>query len=295
MAGPTLRLIREPCLDGAANMARDEALLLGALRGGAPSLRLYGWGVPTLSLGAHQPVSDIDREACRRRGVDLVRRPTGGGAVLHHRELTYAVAGRLGSPPFPTSVIAVYEWIAGALIGGLARLGVAAEASRGTFRGRAPADCFGAPSARELTVGGRKLVGSAQLRRRGAFLQHGSLLLALDRDLLGEILRPERDEHGRAGDDGAGRCEAPGSVGAMGPKGSGPSPTTLGELLGRTLPWEEAADAIAAGFEHRIGLPLAAGGLAPEEAEESERLRAWKYLDACWTLQGTLRPGPDPF
>src|SRR5438093_12846375 len=111
-------------------MARDEVLLGAAARGALPTLRLYAWARPTLSLGAHQSAADADLAACRRLGVDLVRRPTGGGAVLHHVEVTYAVAGRLGAPPFPRSVIALYDSIAGALISALARLGVQAETSR---------------------------------------------------------------------------------------------------------------------------------------------------------------------
>ena len=246
-------------------MARDEALLNAAARGAAPALRLYGWIPPTLSLGAHQPASDADLEACRSRGIDLVRRPTGGGAVLHDRELTYAVAGRIGDPPFPSSVIAIYEGIASALLMGLAQLGIAAQASRGALRGRAPADCFGAPSARELVVRGRKLAGSAQLRRRGAFLQHGSILLALDSELLAALLTP-----GRAGARPA-------------------TPTSISELLGREASWDEVARAIVRGFGEALGADLEPGALTDEEAEEAERLRAWKYLDALWTLEGRVR------
>src|SRR5437867_13293237 len=121
------RLLREGRADGAANMARDEALLDSALRGGPPTLRIYSWLRPTLSLGAHQPSSDTDLRACRRLGVDLVRRPTGGGAVLHDVEVTYAVAARFGEGPVPSSVIGVYEGISSALVAGLGLLGVPAE------------------------------------------------------------------------------------------------------------------------------------------------------------------------
>src|SRR6185503_4836731 len=95
------RLFLDDPADGSMNMARDEVHLSVAERGGPPSLRLYAWKSPTLSLGAHQSAADADMRACRRLGVDLVRRPTGGGAVLHHHEITYAVTGRLGEAPFP--------------------------------------------------------------------------------------------------------------------------------------------------------------------------------------------------
>src|SRR2546422_813778 len=116
ITAPTWRLLREPPADGAANMARDDALLASALRGAPPTLRLYAWLRPTLSLGAHQSGEDANLHACRRLGVDLVRRPTGGGAVLHDAEVTYAVSGRLGEEPFPSSVVGVYEGIAAALV-----------------------------------------------------------------------------------------------------------------------------------------------------------------------------------
>jgi len=182
------RLLRDGARDGAENMARDEALLDSAERGSPPTLRLYAWTRPTLSLGAHQPGSDADLDACRRLGVDLVRRPTGGGAVLHDAELTYAVAAQVGQGPFPASVIGVYERIAAALVAGLEGLGVSAESARTAGAGRSPADCFARPSSREILVGGRKLIGSAQVRRRGAFLQHGSILIAFDPLRLASVL-----------------------------------------------------------------------------------------------------------
>src|SRR4029453_7351760 len=139
------RLFLDEPADGSMNMARDEARLLAPERGASPALRIYSWKRPTLSLGAHQSAADVDLHACRRLGVDLVRRPTGGGAVLHHHEVTYAVTGRLGEDPFPRSVVAVYEVIAEALVAAMARLGVIAEASRAAVGGGGTAHCFGPP------------------------------------------------------------------------------------------------------------------------------------------------------
>jgi lipoate-protein ligase A len=256
------RLILDGPADGSMNMARDEALLAAAGRGARPALRLYSWKRPTLSLGAHQSAADVDLHACRRLGVDLVRRPTGGGAVLHDCEVTYAVAGRLGEAPFPRSVVAVYEVIAGALVAAMARLDVRAEASRGAATGRAPVNCFGAPSSRELVAQGRKLAGSAQLRRRGAFLQPGSILLAFDGALLGEVLPASRD--------------------------SGP-PATLRGLAGRPVAREEAERALEAAFAERLPAGLERASEDRAESEEAARLRCRKYLDAEWTLHGRVR------
>jgi lipoate-protein ligase A len=169
-------------------MARDVALLDEVAAGAPPALRFYRWSPPALSLGRFQDEDDVDTEACARLGVEVVRRPTGGTAILHGADLTYAVAmgrpdGRAGS------VDAVYGAIAGALIDGLARLGVHAAVAR--HDGVAPVvagpACFGGMQGADLRVGERKLCGSAQARRRsgprrggggrGAVLQHGSILL----------------------------------------------------------------------------------------------------------------------
>lgn len=278
------RLISDGPLDGAANMARDEALLESARQGGPPAVRLYGWSRPTLSLGAHQPSSDVDLVACRARGIDLVRRPTGGGAVLHDAELTYAVAGRLGEPPFPSSVVGIYDTIAAALLAGFARLGVQAVASRSSGRGGpAPAHCFSAPSAREILVAGRKLAGSAQLRRSGAFLQHGSILIDWDPSRIEDILSA-----------GAPTGTTPGLTTTGGAEGAHPadgegSVTTLRAELGRTITIGEVGCAMAGGFIDHWGARFALGPLTPGEEEEAARLRSRKYLDALWTLEGHLR------
>jgi lipoate-protein ligase A len=158
----------------AEQMLTDLALLDRVEQGGAPALRLYTWSCPALSLGHFQPESDVDRAACTRYGVDVVRRPTGGAALLHGSDVTYAVAmprvgGRAGS------VASIYETLACALIEGLGRLGVAAEIAH--HDGAAGAVCFSAHRGADLRAGGRKLCGSAQLRRSDAVLQHGSILL----------------------------------------------------------------------------------------------------------------------
>jgi lipoate-protein ligase A len=161
-------------LDAATNMAADAALLDTVVGGAPPALRLYRWTPPALSLGRFQPDDDVDVDACERFGVDVVRRPSGGQGLLHGPDLTYAVA-----MPLPAgtggSVDAVYELLAGALISGLARLGVDAAIAR--HDGPGGPVCFAGQQGADLRVGDRKLCGSAQVRRDGAVLQHGSILL----------------------------------------------------------------------------------------------------------------------
>jgi lipoyl(octanoyl) transferase len=155
-------------------MAADLALLDGVVAGAPAALRLYRWSRPALSLGRFQPEGDLDVGACKRRGIQVVRRPTGGRALLHGGDLTYAVAMRR-----PTGsgggVDALYRRLAGALIAGLARLGVEATVTRDA--GPPGPACFAGGQGADLRVGERKLCGSAQLRRDGAVLQHGALLL----------------------------------------------------------------------------------------------------------------------
>jgi lipoate-protein ligase A len=155
-------------------MARDLELLDEVARGEPPVLRLYTWAGPTLSLGRFQPATDVDEAACAARGVAVVRRPTGGRALLHGADLTYAVA--MARPPGAAGhVDALYRTLAGALVAGLAELGVAA--SVGTARGPDGPACFAAAQGADLRVGERKLCGSAQVQRGGSVLQHGSVLL----------------------------------------------------------------------------------------------------------------------
>jgi lipoate-protein ligase A len=160
-------------------MASDTALLAEVADGARPGLRLYRWDSPTLSLGRFQSYDEVDLGACRRLGVAVVRRPTGGKALLHGADLTYAVA--IGRPEgIDGSVDAVYCRLAGALVAGLARLGVEAAIARHerAAEGAAPGPvCFTSMQGADLRVGDRKLCGSAQVRRGGAVLQHGSILL----------------------------------------------------------------------------------------------------------------------
>lgn len=161
-------------LDAAGQMAADLGLLDTVVAGGPSVLRLYRWSPPALTLGRFQADTDVDAPACARLGVEVVRRPTGGKALLHGGDLTYAVA--LPEPRGAEgSVDTVYRYLAAALVGGLARIGVAAAVAR--HEGPSDAVCMATQQGADLRVGERKVCGSAQVRRRGVVLQHGSILL----------------------------------------------------------------------------------------------------------------------
>ncbi len=157
----------------AGQMAADLTLLDEVAGGAPPALRLYTWHAPALSLGRFQPDDDVDRAACDRLGVEVVRRPTGGRALLHGGDLTYAVVFRRPRGA-AGSVDMLFRRLAAALVAGLAQLGVPACLGRGA--GDVGPACFSAARGADLRVGDRKLCGSAQLQREGAVLQHGSVL-----------------------------------------------------------------------------------------------------------------------
>jgi lipoate-protein ligase A len=259
------RLIADGAADGATNMAADDALLDAAAERRIATLRLYTWRPPCLSLGYFQPLSDVDRAACAAAGVTLVRRPTGGRAVLHADELTYAVAGPLDSPPFDGSVVETYQRIAAALVAGLAALGLRAEStgSRGVHARSGPA-CFDTAGAHEITVDGRKLIGSAQTRRGGALLQHGALPIGGDPGAVIDLLAIPRDQRAALRARLAARS------------------TTLEQALGRRPdPWT-IHHAIVHGFTQTLGVELVVDELTAAERAYATRARAERYADPAW-------------
>ena len=193
MAHPQWRLLFSPPASGPENMALDEALMTRARETGEWVFRIYTWASPTVSLGRNQTARDrYDLNRIRDRGFAIVRRPTGGRAILHHREVTYSVT----APEAAAGDLRVsYARINRVLLDGLRTLGVDAEIANPPIRAGMPgmAPCFDEPSAGELTVDGRKLAGSAQWRSEGGLLQHGSILLADDQSTLAELsIVPQR-------------------------------------------------------------------------------------------------------
>ncbi len=189
------RLIHSGYQSGAQNMALDESLLEAVACGDSPPvLRFYRWRPATVTIGyAQSVVSDLDLDVCREAGLDVVRRSTGGRAVLHDHEVTYAVIAPLNSRHFGNSVLDCYRVIAEILGETLRQLGLPAQLvpgrPKGGHRNPVKALCFSAPSQYELVIGGCKVAGSAQKRHGQAFLQHGSLPLEMNVDLLRKALR----------------------------------------------------------------------------------------------------------
>lgn len=179
MTGPqgSLLVLQDGAASGSVNMDRDAALLAGHRPGDDPVLRLYRWEPAAVTIGYNQNFSDFDEEAIRAAGYDLVRRPTGGRAILHADELTYAVIGTSPGPVFGNSLHETYMKINEALLAFLADLGIAADISPGESRDEARGlVCFRSAGRHEVSVAGRKIIGSAQRRTGGVFLQHGSIL-----------------------------------------------------------------------------------------------------------------------
>lgn len=169
--------------DGAWNMACDVALMARARSTGDTVLRVYGWEHPTLSFGRHEAARrHYDANAIRAARVELVRRPTGGRALLHHREVTYSITAPLRDDVALSTSVRAFNQL---LLRALRALGVpATEADAPRALRPEGAACFAVPSAGELTLGTQKLVGSAQVRQDGALLQHGSILLDDDQGMI---------------------------------------------------------------------------------------------------------------
>ncbi len=263
---PFRLLITEP-VDGALNMALDEALLRGRLADTAPpTLRFFAWRPATISLGYGQPLDHrIDMAGAEALGIGLVRRPTGGSAILHEGpelELTYSVVARAGDFEGAADLLETYRWIGAALAAGLNRLGaaVAMVPVQPSDPAAMPTFCFARTGSYELEADGLKVVGSAQRRQGVGFLQHGAVMLGAAPERLRRVFPGE-------GDPLAGM-------------------TTLHAVLGRRPSFDETASALAEGFRAEHALDLSPGGLSPEETEVAESLVREKYGTDRWTRAG---------
>jgi lipoate-protein ligase A len=193
MAG-RLQIIHDGAHPGAVNMQRDGELLERHRPGDDPVLRIYRWQPPAVTYGYNQDPAEFDQEAVAAAGFGLVRRPTGGRAILHADELTYCVVGTSPGPLFGDSLHRCYMKINEALLHFLRGLGLEAEISAGESREeQRGALCFKSAGQHEIRVAGRKLVGSAQRRTGGVFLQHGSILAGPTHTRLTEFVLPRPD------------------------------------------------------------------------------------------------------
>ncbi|CAK4820376.1 unnamed protein product [Aphanomyces euteiches] len=262
-------------------MAMDEAITVAHSEGKVPpTLRFYGWNPPTLSIGYFQKAAaEVDLEAAERQGIGFVRRPTGGRAVLHDQELTYSIIVAENYPGMPSGVTEAYRVLSEGLLRGFIKLGLDAKMmqleSSGAKREAdavTSAACFDAPSWYELVVEGRKVAGSAQMRHKGAVLQHGSVLLELDVDQLFGLLRFPNDAVRQ-------RMQKSFHSKAI-------AINTLRSELGLSrVTLDEAEVAFQQGFAEGMGVSFEASEPTEYEVDLAEQLMAEKYGTAEWNLR----------
>jgi len=265
----TWRLLITPPARGAWNMAADEAILeqIGKNES-TPTLRLYAWAPACLSLGHAQPFADVDTSRLKRLGWEVVRRATGGRAILHTDELTYSVIAPLTEPRVEGSVLESYNRLAQALLRAVNNLDVLVEMKEGKSNNDPNPNpvCFEVPSTYEITVNGKKLIGSAQARKKEGVLQHGSLPLTGDLTRICQALVFENES---ARETASHRLLE--------------RATTIESALGQVVDWETAAQAFIRAFEAQLGLKFEQGELSQKEISRTEELIREKYDHPSWT------------
>jgi lipoate-protein ligase A len=262
------RILYHSAQDGATNMAVDQAIMEAVGRGEAPpTLRFYAWEPACLSLGYAQHADEVDFDRLAAHGWDIVRRPTGGKAILHTDELTYSVTAPEAHPIMQGGILESYRRISNALLQGLARLDLSAQITSQEEAGKAVGPvCFEVPSNYEVTSQGKKLIGSAQVRRKSTVLQHGTVplfgdvtricdVLVYDDELVREWARTRVLERA----------------------------TTIETALGRFVDWQAVADAMLDGFRDTFQLSLHEGDLSEQESDRAEVLRDTVYSTLEWT------------
>jgi len=264
------RLLKTAPADGATNMAIDEAVLLSVQAGKSPpTLRFFAWEPVCLSLGYSQSSADADRARMATLGYEIVRRATGGQAILHTDELTYSVSAPLSEPRMSGGIVESYRRLSAGLLAGLEQLGMHVRNDQGTPAAQLDGPvCFEMPSKYEITVNDKKLIGSAQVRKRAVALQHGTLPLEGDIARICDALAFPNE---------AMRAAARARVRSRA--------TTITEALGRPIHWEVAAHALAEGFARALNISYERNGLTIEEEQEVERLRVEKYGNEAWTAR----------
>ncbi|MDR2211579.1 MAG: lipoate--protein ligase family protein [Spirochaetaceae bacterium] len=235
------------------NMGLDEALLEGVSAGGKPVLRFYGWNPPAVSVGYFQGLTEeVDLDACKRLGFDVVRRISGGGAVFHKSELTYSIIMGLDHPLARAPLEESYRTICEGIILGLKELGAG-----GVFSG-----------INDILTGGRKISGNAQTRRLKSLLQHGTILLDNDVDLMFKVLRVPREKtRGTLAQEVSARV------------------TSLRSVLDREVSFEETAAALGRGFAQALGLDYEESGVLPQEEIRARTLAAEKFSTTEWLFK----------
>ena len=262
------RIIDSGSQDGPTNMAVDEAILSAVSTGQSPStLRFYSWNPICLSIGRSQQVSDVDLERLGERGFDIVRRPTGGRSILHCEEFTYSICMSKQDPIAIGGVLSTYRRISNGILASLKSLGVVVdnqiESSSNELSGPV---CFEYRSHYEISVNGRKLLGSAQMRNDGGVRQHGSLPLDGDIANICDVLNFS-SENDRQDASMRVRNQA----------------TTLTDVLDHEVSWKQITNAFMYGFSDALDLQFSFDSLTQSELQHAEFLQSNKYANLAWT------------
>jgi len=256
-------------------MALDEVILESVGRkDSTPTLRLYGWSPPCISIGYAQPIGDIDKERLSNHGWDVVRRITGGRAILHTDEVTYSVIGPNDEPRLAGGVLESYLRLSKALVNSVKALGVEAQAlqkpaTKATGQNHQVPVCFEIPSNYEITAQGKKLIGSAQARKKMGILQHGTLPLYGDLTRISQVLRYPHEL------DNTKRAEARTRILDRA--------TTIEQLTGSRLSWDKAASAFVKAFKNTLNLIFEESEPTKAEIIRAEILIKEKYAHPTWT------------
>lgn len=268
----TWRFLPYYAYTAAENMAIDQAIMdLMSKKKVPPTLRFYGWQVPTLSIGYFQKAKkEVNLPYINEKGLGFVRRMTGGRAVLHDKELTYSVIVPEDDPIMPKTVSESYRVISKGLLEGFKALGLDACLSKPleTRTENLSAACFDSPSDYELVVDGKKVAGSAQTRQRGVVLQHGSILMDLDENMLFSLLQFPSE---RVRD----RLKRHFSQKAVAINRILPNPVTLDEVI----------TAFHEGFQKGMGITLEPGSLTSEEKARIQECLKERYETDEWNLR----------
>lgn len=234
------------------NMGLDESILDSVSSGEQlPTFRVYGWNPPAVSIGYFQGLEEeVDTAACRAHGVDVVRRITGGGAVFHQAEITYSIVIPEGHPLAPRSILESYGTLCSGIVAGLGELGVPS--------GFAPIN--------DIVSGGRKVSGNAQTRKKSCLLQHGTILLDLDVDLMFELLKvPQEKARGKLIEDVKARV------------------TSLKAILKREIMHAEVAGALVRGFAKALDIGFVSQAPSIREIERAREIAGSRFSDPAWS------------
>ncbi|MDA7026979.1 biotin/lipoate A/B protein ligase family protein [Bacillus sp. CLL-7-23] len=277
MGKETWRFINSGKQSPAFNMALDEALLYWHSQNQIPpTIRFYGWNPATLSVGYFQNIEkEVNLEAVKKYGLGFVRRPTGGRGVLHDQELTYSVIVSEEHPEMPKTVTEAYRVISEGVLEGFRELGLEAyfaiprtEKEKQSVKNPRSSVCFDAPSWYELVVEGRKVAGSAQTRQKGVILQHGSILLDLDEDMLFDLFLYKNDRMRE-------RLQRNFKQKAV----------AINQLSSQKVNIEEAVLAFKKGFEKGLNINLQPYELTQEEMRFVGDLAEKKYASDEWNYK----------